>query len=435
MTQLYPAPIINVISRSTAARAGVRAGDVLLALNEMPLRDVIDVQVYAAEPELTVLIERDGCSLTLEIQRRYGEPLGLEFAEPLFDGHLRRCRNACDFCFVTQMAPGLRDSLYVKDDDYRLSFLNGNYITLTNLDEDDWERIETQFLSPLYVSVHATEPEIRAGLMRNPRAGQIMTHLTQLADIGIEVHTQAVLVPGRNDGMHLDRTVTDLVALYPQIVDLTVVPVGLTRWHSSSLRPYTGEETAVVLDQVLAWQARLRDELGRNFVYPSDEWFLRAGVPIPSLEAYDDLLPALIENGVGMVRLFEEAWEELLPILSQLGQSRQVWVTGTLFAPTLREYAALFTAATGRGVDVLPVPNHILGETVTVAGLLTVADILAALPQMQAGDVMILPGEIFRGPDGAALDGKQLSTLTESTGCQSYVLDRQMTQWTVTQGA
>ena len=198
MMDYYPALITDVAPRSVAARAGLRAGDVLLALNGMPLRDVIDVQFYAAEPELEFLIDRAGRQKTLRANRRYGQALGLAFETELFDGNIRACRNNCDFCFVSQMAPGLRGPLYVKDDDYRLSFLHGNYITLTNLDESDWARIEEQHLSPLYVSVHATEPDVRVGLMRNPRAGQIMEHLARLAGLDIEVHTQAVLAPMRS---------------------------------------------------------------------------------------------------------------------------------------------------------------------------------------------------------------------------------------------
>ena len=188
MTTFYPARVLEVAPRSVASRAGVRAGDMLLALNDMPLRDVIDVQVYAAEPELDFLVERDGRRIRLEAARRYGETLGLAFESELFDGKIRSCRNACDFCFVSQMAPGLRAPLYIKDDDYRLSFLHGNYVTLTNLDEADWERIEEQYLSPLYVSVHATEPETRVSLMHNPRAG--LNHGTPRAigGDGVEVH-------------------------------------------------------------------------------------------------------------------------------------------------------------------------------------------------------------------------------------------------------
>lgn len=431
MTEYYPALITDVAPRSVAARAGLRAGDALLALNGMSLRDVIDVQFYAAEPELEFLVERAGRQKTLYANRRYGQALGLAFETELFDEKIRACRNNCDFCFVSQMAPGLRGPLYVKDDDYRLSFLHGNYITLTNLDESDWARIEEQHLSPLYVSVHATEPDVRVGLMHNPRAGQIMDHLARLAEMDIEIHTQAVLVPGRNDGAHLDRTIADLAALYPAVADVTVVPVGLTRWHNPVMRPYTDAEATAVLAQTLDWQSRLRAELDVGFVYPSDEWFLRAGVPVPPLVDYDGLLPALVENGVGMVRLFLDGWDALQAELAHLGGPRQTWVTGTLFAPVLWEKAQMFTAHTGLTADVVAVPNRAFGETVTVAGLLTVGDILAELREREIGDVLVLPDELFRGPNGCALDDKSAADIQQATGRPVFIVIQTDGRWQV----
>ena len=412
----FPVRITGVEAGSVAAEAGLRVGDRLLALNGCPLRDVIDVQVCAAEAELTFLVEREGRRLTLEAQREYGQPLGLSFERLLFDGKVRTCRNACDFCFVRQMPRGLRDPLYVKDDDYRLSFLHGNYITLTNLREEDWARIGEQYLSPLYVSVHAVEPEVRVGLMHNPRAARILEDLHRLAEMGIVVHTQAVLLPGRNDGAHLDRTIEALAALHPHVADLTVVPVGLTRWHRPDLRPYRDDEAARVLEQVLAWQERLRAQLGVAFVYPSDEWFLRAEREPPPLEAYDGLIPALYENGVGMVRTFAEQWPQLRARMAALGGRRQSWVTGTLFAPTLRRYARRFRAETGIEAEVVPVVNHAFGETITVAGLLTVEDVVRALEAHGCGDRVILPETLFRGPDGCDLHGRHPEEIAEAVG-------------------
>ncbi|MBN1261325.1 MAG: DUF512 domain-containing protein [Anaerolineae bacterium] len=404
--EVFPAPVAGVAPRSVAARAGLRPGDLLLAVNGVPARDVIDVQVLTSEPRLIFLIERDGKRLERRARRRYGQPLGLTFETEVFDGPVRVCRNHCDFCFVAQMPPDLRGPLYVKDDDYRLSFLHGNYITLTNLSERDWERIEAYHLSPLYVSVHATEPDVRVSLMHNPRAGQIMAQLERLASLGIEVHTQAVLLPGRNDGAHLDRTIADLAGLHPHLRSLCVAPVGLTRWRHDALRPYTGAEAAPVLDQVAWWQAQLRERLGLAFVYASDEWYLLAGQDAPPLDAYDALLPALIENGVGMVRTFLERWPETQAKLARLGGTRQTWVTGTLFAPALATCAADFARETGVAVEVVATPNRAFGETVTVAGLLTAGDVIAALEAAPASrDVLVLPEAMFRGPEGCALDG------------------------------
>lgn len=406
----------------------------MLAINDTPLRDAIDVRVVGGEPELTILFERSCRRQRCRVRRRYGEPLGLDFAEDIFDGQVRVCRNHCDFCFVAQMAPGLRAPLYVKDDDYRLSFLHGNYITLTNLAAQDWERIADQYLSPLYVSVHATEPDVRVGLMQNPRAGEILAQLDRLAEMGIEVHTQAVLVPGRNDGEHLDRTIADLAARYPAVQDLSVVPVGLTRWHNPELRAFTDEEAAQVLEQVQAWQIRLRSELGVGFVYPSDEWYVRAGAQVPEVEAYDGLLPAMIENGVGMVRQFLDERESLGAVLSQAGQ-RQTWITGTLFAPVLAAYARTFARQTSVDVDVVPVINRFFGETVTVAGLLTAQDILATLRRRVLGDVVVIPEEVFRGPGQQTLDGVTAAALEEALGCPVVLAVHENEGWAVVPAA
>ncbi|MBN1247655.1 MAG: DUF512 domain-containing protein, partial [Anaerolineae bacterium] len=423
MRQLYPAPIREVAPRSAASRCGLAAGDVLWTINGMPLRDTIDVRFYSSEPELQMMFERAGDRRACNVVRRYGEPLGLQFSKDLFSGGPRVCRNRCEFCFVTQMPSDLRASLYVKDDDYRLSFLHGNYITLTNLTQEDWARIEAQYLSPLYISVHATEPEVRVDLMRNPRAGQVLEQLRELAAMGIELHTQAVLVPGRNDGAHLDRTIADLVALYPAVQDLSVVPVGLTRRHAPDLRTYTDAEATVVLDQVLQWQARLREVLGVGFVYPSDEWFLRAKRDVPGAASYDGLLPAIIENGVGMVRRFLDHRDGLRSTLAGLGR-HQTWVTGTLFAPELVAFAQTLSEDGNAGlhVDVVPVANHFFGTTVTVAGLLTAEDMLRALDGRDLGQAVVLPLEAFRGPDGQSLDGAQPARIRAVTGCPVYLV-------------
>ncbi|MFP4345240.1 MAG: DUF512 domain-containing protein [Anaerolineales bacterium] len=417
-----PGIITGVEPHSLGAKVGLRPGDQLLALNGEPVRDVIDVQIYAAEPVLRFTIEREGEALQMSAERQYGQPLGLDFAAELFDGPLHVCRNRCDFCFVQQMAPHLRASLYVRDDDYRLSFLHGNYITLTNLLPEDWQRIAEQFLSPLYVSVHATEAELRRQLLHHPEAGAVLEQLVRLVEMGIEVHTQAVLVPGRNDGVHLDRTITDLAALHPGVRSLSVVPVGLTRRHGPEVRPYTDEEAAVVLEQMLAWQVEFHETLETPFVYPSDEWYLRAGHPSPPPEAYGELLPALVENGVGMLSLFAAGWPATARSLASLGEGKQTWITGTLFAPVLRRYAARFTEEQGLEVEVVAVSNRLFGETVTVAGLLAVEDILAALEGHAPGEVLVLSEAIFRGPKGQSLDERTPADLARASGRRVHLV-------------
>jgi NifB/MoaA-like Fe-S oxidoreductase len=257
--------------------------------------------------------------------------------------------------------------------------------------------------------------------MRNPRAGRILEHLQELVDIGIELHTQAVLVPGRNDGVHLDRTIADLAALYPTVQDLSVVPVGLTRWHAPDLRVYTAAEAGQVLAQVLDWRERLRDELGVGFVYPSDEWFLRAKREVPMMGQYDGRLSAMVENGVGMVSRFRDHRSALQSAMAGLG-NHQTWVTGTLFGPELEAFAQAFSDALHVRVDVVAVENRFFGKSVTVAGLLTVEDVLFALDGRDLGDAVVLPAEAFRGPEGQSLDGAQPDVIQSATGCPVHLV-------------
>lgn len=329
------------------------------------------------------------------------------------------------------MPSGLRSPLYIKDDDYRLSFLHGNYVTLTNLHEVEWARIGEQFLSPLYISVHVTDPDVRVSLMHNPRAAKIMDHLARLQHMGIKMHTQAVLVPGRNDGEYLDLTITDLLSFHPAVEGLSVVPVGLTRWHNPTLRAYTETEAALVLEQLMQWREKLRDQLGVSFIYPADEWFLKAGVTPPEMASYDDQLPLLAENGVGMVRRFMDSYPNLKTELTGIGTKSQTWVTGMLFAQVLSRYAARFTRETGIAVNVVPVTNHAFGKMVTVAGLLTVNDIADALRSTTLGDTIVLPDEIFRGPDAKALDGQAASVILAATGCRVYLAASKGDSWSL----
>jgi putative radical SAM enzyme (TIGR03279 family) len=388
--------IAIVAPGSLAERIGLRARDELIAINGHALHDVIDVQFYAAEESLAFDVRREGRALTVEAERRYDEALGLDFTELTFDG-VRRCNNRCEFCFVNQMPPNLRPSLYVKDDDYRLSFLTGSYITLTNLDEDDWARIDVQHLSPLYVSVHATDLDLRRRVLRNPDAPDVISQLRRLAELDVEVHTQIVVTPGLNDGPHLDRSIGDLSGLYPLTRSVSIVPVGLTRFHRSGCRVHTDAEMRLVYKQVTAWQARLRERLGINFAYLSDEWYLRLGEAVPEGDAYDGL--DLAENGVGLVRRFLDTYH--------VEPAGRTLVTGTLFAPVLRAVT---------GADVVPVTNHFFGETVTVAGLLTGKDVIAQLRGRELGDAVVLPTAMFGGPEGQTLDEMWPQDIGEALG-------------------
>ena len=367
-----------------------------MTINDHPLRDVIDVRFHGADEALTFQARRGDTVFTAQVEREVGVPLGLEFARPTFDTDIRRCNNRCDFCFVAQMPAGLRRSLYVRDDDYRHSFLFGSYVTLTNLSEEDWQRIGEQRLSPLYVSVHATEVGLRRRFLRNPDAPDVMDQLRRLAQMGIEVHAQIVVVPGLNDGPHLDRSIDDLAGLHPAVRSASVVPVGLTKFHRGGCRLPTLDEVRAVLDQVGRWQQRLLPRLGVRFAYLSDEWYLRLGAEVPPLGAYDGL--DLTENGVGLVRGFLEAARRGRAI-EVASRGPATLVTGELFAPVLRD-----AVARRAGFEVVAVVNRFFGDTVTVAGLLTAQDVIDQLGERPLRDTVVLPAAMFGGEAGQSLD-------------------------------
>ena len=302
--------LVNTVQPSTLAdQMGLRPGDVVLAVNDFLLRDVIDFRFYAAEEEIELLVRRDGSELKLSGTRSYSQPFGVEFTHPTFDVDIRRCNNKCEFCFVTQSPRGMRRTVYIKDDDYRYSFLYGHFVTLTNLGDEDWKRIEEQHLSPLYVSVHATELELRRKLLAKKDAPDVLDQIRWLGEQGIEVHTQLVLILGLNDGLHLERSLRDLTHHFPTVQSVSVVPIGLTRYHPGKLRTYRSEEAAPILDQIEPWRERCRREYHLTFVYPSDEWYLLAERRTPNAAEYDGF--GQLENGVGMVRRFVDEWRQI----------------------------------------------------------------------------------------------------------------------------
>jgi putative radical SAM enzyme (TIGR03279 family) len=393
-----------VLPRSAAAKLGVKAGDELLSVNGHPCEDVIDVQYYSAEEWLQLEVRRGDEEITLEGARAYDQPLGLEFEHPTFDIDIRRCNNLCEFCFVLQMAPRMRRTLYIKDDDYRYSFLFGHFVTLTNLSEHDWDRLITQHLSPLYVSVHATDLELRRKCLRNDKAPDIMQQLRALSDYHFEVHTQLVITPGVNDGEHMEQSISDLASLWPTVRSISVVPVGLTKQHKYGLRTINRDEAIATLDACDRWRAKLRKKLGVGFVYPTDEWFLIAQRPLPSLDWYDGL--ALHENGLGMVRSFLDEWQTVQANELQTMQPRVQRITlatATLFAPVLTITARELSSQTGLSVNVTPIENTRLGAGITVAGLLMGEDVLAQLQDDQS-DLIVLPRIMFDHPNGVSLD-------------------------------
>lgn len=422
--------ITQVEPGGLAAELGVQPGDVLLEVNGHPVRDVIDVRFYSAEELVSWRVCRSNQERHLIARRHPAQPLGAEFAHPTFDVDVLRCNNRCEFCFVNQSPPGMRRSLYIKDDDYRYSFLFGQFITLTNLTPADWQRIEEQRLSPLYVSVHTTQPELRRRILGKRDVQDILEQLRWFKERHLQVHTQLVLVPGLNDAEQLEHSLRDLWPLYPAVLSVAVVPVGLTARHAPGLRPYQPDEARRVLRQLDPWRRRGRRELGVTWVYPSDEWYLLAGRPIPPASHYDDF-PQL-ENGVGMVRQFLDDWARLKRRLKRgkarhpdqpeaaLRQRRASLVCGELAAPMLQRLADEMNAMCGTRLQVWPVINRWYG-LVTASGLLTGRDVIQQLREAARagallGDLLFLPRVMFDASGQWTLDDMTLAQLQEALG-------------------
>lgn len=416
--------VAHVRPGSIADSAGIRAGDKLLSVNGRTLRDVIDFRFFGADETLRLVLERStGRSQTLHLSRDYGEDLGIEFSSPTFDG-IRRCRNHCDFCFVHQLPPGLRPSLYVKDDDYRYSFLFGNFITLTNLQEEDWQRLAEQRLSPLYISVHATDAKLRARILGVPAVPDVLDQIQRLGNLGIVVHTQIVVTPGLNDGPSLDQTVRDLAALHPTVSSIALVPVGITRYHACDLHPLTAQEAKQIVARFEPLRQNRQRRTGVGLVYCSDEFYLMANMPVPPTVAYDGF-PQLA-NGVGLTRELLNDWEQTV----RQGR-RDLWphhkttlVCGTLIAPTMQKLASELGHQMGTAVRVVPVPNRFFGPTVTVSGLLMAEDVLDALRGRDLGELVVLPRTMFDAAGKVTLDDLQLTDIKDQLDVRVTMADR-----------
>jgi len=433
--------IVNILPDGLAAELDLRVGDRLLAINDQKVVDIIDVRFYAAEENLELLIRRDDEFIIFEAVREYNQTLGLEFQHPTFDIDIRRCNNLCEFCFVLQMAPRFRRTLYIKDDDYRYSFLFGHYVTLTNLDEHDWWKIETMGLSPLYVSVHCTDLDTRRQFLRNSEAPDIIPQLGRLANAGIEVHTQLVIVPELNDGQLLERSVKQLAALWPAVQSISVVPVGLTKHHKYRMRTHTKEEAGAILDQVESYRQRFRKQFKVGFVYPTDEWYIVSDREIPTRDQYDN--QELHENGLGMVRAFLDEWKSVKDEISSWKKQRFnakeemvpdhyqsiTLVTGSLFGDILTNVAQEFIDLTGLDVDVIPIKNIRLGGTITVAGLLMGEDVLQRLSELSHGELIVLPRIMFDHPDNISLDDIPPQQIADRMGCPIVLADQMGDVW------
>ena len=409
--------VIAAVRAGTAAAAsGLLPGDRIVAINGRRLRDAIDFQFHAGDERLALEVERDGGALRLALRRR-GPDLGVELVPPA-PSEIATCANKCVFCFIHQLPKGMRRSLYVKDDDFRLSFLHGNYITLTDLGEADLARIVEQRLSPLYVSVHATDPELRHRLLGGPRlSAEILPRMERLAKAGIRMHAQIVLCPDWNDGPHLERTVFELAPLHPMVATTAVVPVGLTRHRERlpALRGLRPEEARRLVDTVGGWQARFGGELGSRFVFLADEIYLLAARELPAAPAYEGF--PIVEDGVGLVRRFEDEWDAALGRRRRRASAPPVTlVTGEMFAPRLGALLARGGLA-GPGVSVAAVPNELFGRAIGVAGLLAGRDIQRHLSTLgDLGRAVLVPAVALRDVDGVFLDDATPGDLARDLG-------------------
>lgn len=413
--------ITDVAVGSRAFKAGIMSGDVLVSINGRQINDVLDYRFFLAENNVTLKLARDGEEREVLIKKKQYDDIGLEFETPLMDKK-HSCENKCIFCFIDQLPKGMRKTLYFKDDDSRLSFLHGNYITLTNLHESDIDRIIEMHISPVNVSVHTTNPELRIKMMHNKRAGEVLSYLNRLADAGISLCGQIVLCKGINDGEELERSMRDLSSLFPAMQSVSIVPAGLTRYREKlyPLEGFSGEECAAVISQVDEFAQEIKKKTGSRMFFCSDEFYLKAGLPLPEEEHYEGY--PQIENGVGMITSlmteFKDEMEYLDEYLANYVFPRKVSIaTGVAAYDTIKAMACeLETRVEGLSVNVYKIINNFFGESITVSGLLTGKDISEQLADKELGDVLLFPENALRAGEDVFLDDMTVTDLSQILG-------------------
>ena len=416
----------DVVPGSIAAELEIEAGDELLSVNGEPVEDIFDYQFLIQDEEIEILIKKpDGEEWLLEIEKDAEEDLGLVFENSLMDAY-RSCSNHCIFCFIDQMPPGMRETLYFKDDDSRLSFLQGNYVTLTNMKEGDLDRVIRYRLEPINISVHTVNPELRCRMLNNRFAGDICEKIRRLYEAEIEMNGQIVLCRNINDGQELDRTIRELAGFMPFLKSLSVVPVGLTRYREGlyPLEPFGRDEARQVLRQIRTWQEKLFGEKGRRFVHASDEWYLLAGEDIPEEEMYEGY-PQL-ENGVGMLRLLSREVEDELAGRAGDDRERNISLaTGILAAPWMEGLIRKIQEKyPGVHADIYPVKNRFFGEKITVSGLLTGQDLEEELADKALGERLLIPCNMLRDGENVFLDDETVENLEENLHVPVQVVDQ-----------
>ncbi|MBS1127484.1 MAG: hypothetical protein H6Q93_1473 [Nitrospirae bacterium] len=410
--------IESVSADSPAAKAGLQKGDILLAINSYPLHDVIDFMFNKDFDELAIEYMRKAVKNSVLITMEHDTDLGIT-VKPF---RVKTCRNNCIFCFVKQLPRGLRKSLYIKDEDYRLSFLYGNYMTLSNIIPEDRKRIVEQRLSPLYISVHTTHKALRNKMLGNPNAQDIMKELKFFSSKKIRMHIQIVLCPGFNDGEELQNTIKDIYKFYPYVSSIAVVPVGLTRHRKQQLQPVTKDDALASLAIVESFQKRFKKKHGEAIVYCSDEMYIKAEKTFPLLKEYGGL--SQLENGVGMVPLFISQTKKLTIPKVLPRKKNFLTFTGTSFYPYLTKFISRMREDENVNITVIPVENEFFGQSVTVTGLLTGRDIIKALhDNTDAYDILIVPDVVLKECDHVFLDNVSLRDIEDATGLKTVVTD------------
>ena len=416
--------IKEIAPGSIADELGLAPGDRLLAINDQEIEDVFDYHFFVNDEELTLLVEKqNGEQWELEIEKDIEEDLGIEFDKGLMDEY-RSCRNKCIFCFIDQMPKGMRDTLYFKDDDSRLSFLQGNYVTLTNMSDHDIERIIRYHLEPINISFHTTNPELRCRMLNNRFAGDVLKKVDRLYEAGIQMNGQIVLCKGFNDGEELERSIRDMSGYLPYLQSVSVVPVGLTKYREGleELEPFTKEDAKKVLETIHRWQKKLYCEHGTHFIHAGDEWYILAEQEVPEEERYDGYLQ--LENGVGMLRLLENEFEEAYAEVKGDDKKREIsMATGLLAYPFIRKMAdRLEEKFTQTKIHVYGIRNHFFGEKITVSGLITGQDLISQLAGKVLGTRLLLPCNMFRSGEEVFLDDMTLAQVEEALQVETDIV-------------
>ena len=410
--------ITDVEKGSRAHRHGIRAGDMLISIDKNEIKDVLDYRFYLASSKIELCLSRGNENFSVTIKKGEYDDIGLDFETPLMDKK-HTCKNGCIFCFIDQNPEGLRDTLYFKDDDSRLSFIHGNYITLTNMSDEDIVRIVKMRFSPINVSIHTTNPDLRVKMMKNKRSGEVLKYLDDFKNAGLSICGQIVLCRGINDGNELLRSMTDLAKYYPQMSSVAIVPAGLTKFRDKlyPLTDFTKEEAGAVIDMIDAFAEKHKAEFGSRLFFAADEFYLKAGREIPGAEYYEDY-PQL-ENGVGMIRSFADeanmGVEDVVDILCEKKINRCVSVaTGTASYPLICSLAKKTEAlCPGLTVKVHKIINNFFGESITVSGLLTGKDISEQLSGLELGDELLIPENALRSGEEVFLCGMTVDELSE----------------------